>query len=449
MKKLKNLAVLAVLVLVFSCVCSIVFGAEETPFYQYTYDNAEDSNQVLEAGTTYKKLNTSGTTAWYLNNAGSYANVWLVNDNKSLDGNYMAVYAPANQPQWLFTKDAVTAVSTDFSIDFNFNSLSCGPGGSSQNRGLSKFAFCIYPAASFAANTNPRDINYSIFSHSSGIFLGLDGTDISGFETALDTWYDLKVQFSFSTAVPTYSVLIKPSGDSSYTTLIDHCSLPEDWNYSQGLKTGGILYRYGDASILATDNVKISNITGYGVTLIAGDHGALSFDSENLTGTYGVAAPGADVTVNITPEEGYEIDEIVLNGALQPVAGNQISFEVNRDSTLSVTFQEIPEIPIELTSGGIQTYEQFSYTNKNGETVNMPRQNIVQYFKVNNYSDGKTYTCGINLKKTDTNQSLKLPASSEIAPNGCYGIRVYGDAVEEMIQNNTWDIELYQEEAGQ
>lgn len=446
--QLKRLAVMTALVLAFSGIGCQVLGATETETYIFTYDDGTtDPNQKLEAGETYKLL-TSGSNAWFLTNAGNYTPVWLVNDAKSLDGNYGAVYCHFSQQQFLITRKSegsmyVDPISNDFCVEFSFNSLSCEPGKTVSDRGVTSFQFCIYPAATFQSDGNPRETAYSIFSYNKGTITGCNGASTS-FDAVLDTWYDLKVSFSFSTTIPTYTVQMKKSADSTYTTLFTE-SMPESWDYSQGLKTGGILALGMDATLLATDNVRVATISQYDVVLSAGEHGTLSFATAGLTGTSASVNPGTTVDVSIAPEVGYEIDTITLNGVSQPVKGNAVQLTVTLDSNLAVTFKEIPKTEIGLTEGDCQQTTSFTYQNGEvTETVN--RKNIVQYFRTNNYNDGKTYSCGINLTDTANGQILKLPVKSEIAPNTCYGVRIYGDPMDEMIANNSWQINVYSEE---
>jgi len=353
MKTTKLLALLTALVLALSCVGTVTFAASETTVYEYGYEDVND----IPAGETYVKYTNSGNSSWHLNNAGNYGEVYLVNDNYSLDGNYMIVGGAGHQ-QSTFFESPGRVLTNDFSIQFSF--LNCGGVGKA---GWSPFALCIYPAASFSNTNLPDDTSYSIFSHYyNGGKMYMKGLDdvTSSFMTAKLVWYDVKASFgNVASGKPTYTIQVKKSADANWTTIIADYPLPSSWDCSQGLKTGKMIYHAGYDSI-GFDNLKISTVSSYDISVTQPENGSLAVDG-NLTS----AAPGSSVTVTATPDNGYVVNKILVNGVAQTVTNNKATFTLTSDSVITA---EMAEDGLPKTIYYRETFEGFDFSD--GVTTN-------------------------------------------------------------------------------
>ena len=74
----------------------------------------------------------------------------------------------------------------------------------------------------------------------------------------------------------------------------------------------------------------------YTVTATAGDHGSISHAGKT------VVKSGDNVTYVITPDEGYEIASVLVNGADIGAVREYTFWNVKSDCTISVSFREIP-----------------------------------------------------------------------------------------------------------
>ena len=74
----------------------------------------------------------------------------------------------------------------------------------------------------------------------------------------------------------------------------------------------------------------------YTVTATAGDHGSISHAGKT------VVKSGDNVTYVITPDEGYEIASVIVNGADIGAVREYTFWNVKSDCTISVSFREIP-----------------------------------------------------------------------------------------------------------
>ncbi|MBO4615196.1 MAG: fibronectin type III domain-containing protein [Bacteroidales bacterium] len=99
-----------------------------------------------------------------------------------------------------------------------------------------------------------------------------------------------------------------------------------------------------DQESLFIDNFKIEVIT-HTITLTVGEHGSVTPCGENGVVTVG---DGADAEFTITPDEGYQIEAIYVDGnpIYCDVAGETYTFtSVSTDHTLSVTF--VPSVSVD------------------------------------------------------------------------------------------------------
>ncbi len=177
-------------------------------------------------------------------------------------------------------------------------------------------------------------------------------------------------------------------------------------------------------------NIKLAKLTEGTVDTIVNvsDGGKLTTgvytftDGENMP-----VKKGSKVSLDIAPDEGYEIASVKYNGAdVTPVStetGSTIEFTADNDAVLNVKFSKIvPKTP-EITKGNTQTAASLVV---NGETKN--EFNYIQYVKIDNYDSSKVSAYGVDISNgTDT---LRLPAVA-VMTDGSFAIRVFGAAITE------------------
>ena len=167
-------------------------------------------------------------------------------------------------------------------------------------------------------------------------------------------------------------------------------------------------------------------------------------DSHTLTGTIGehgsvtvngtAFADGAALKLNpedalsiqITPEEGYEIDQVKLGDAVFVAAAEINTIMPDEDVTLTVTFRAKPAQP---TVSGDAAYNYFK--TENGEPT------AYVYGKVNDYyNPSLEVSCGMKVwVKDDREHAITLPARenestlSKAQPGFSFAIKVFGPAI--------------------
>ena len=101
----------------------------------------------------------------------------------------------------------------------------------------------------------------------------------------------------------------------------------------------------------------------YTVTATAGDHGSISHAGKT------VVKSGDNVTYVITPDEGYEIASVLVNGADIGAVREYTFWNVKSDCTISVSFREIPAAhynPFVDVNPGDAYYDAVLYVYENG-----------------------------------------------------------------------------------
>lgn len=105
----------------------------------------------------------------------------------------------------------------------------------------------------------------------------------------------------------------------------------------------------------------------YTVTDISENYGTVSFESTEIT-------EGELLKIGITPNEGYQIREIRLNGVSYPVTGDEVwgyygEFEVTSDIELEVVYTKLFRINVTYTGDGLVAVDGETVTNGGSVTV--------------------------------------------------------------------------------
>ena len=345
-KSLISICLVLVLLVTMLSAFSVV-GAEEKLVYSQGFGRY--ASNIPEGQTWYLFTNESSGASWHAGStAGSFATVWLVNDDKAKNGPYL-VAKPYNDDKKLYYltqdndvesgKKGRLAFTKSFVFEFSFNFLSKRPDGVNR-AGVPKIMVNIFPEASTTSNGRSGEGNILSIPYEGTITAVNDAATVNGnaYTTSLDVWYDVKVIADMSTKVPTYSAYIKKSADSEYTAVVEGMSFPKNGNYTKGLGLFSIL-TLRQNSTYALDDLKIYYYNEkHTITLSECKNGSLSF----AEGFSSPVEKGESVTINVTPASGYQVKDgkVKVNGAEYTVSNGQITFAVNEDSKVEAEFEE-------------------------------------------------------------------------------------------------------------
>lgn len=87
-----------------------------------------------------------------------------------------------------------------------------------------------------------------------------------------------------------------------------------------------------------TEIVISFKIEAYNVTVSCGEHGSYSLSHENPV------APNTKVTLTVTPDEDYGADKVLVNGEEISLTDGKCTFTVTKETTVEITFKELPGI---------------------------------------------------------------------------------------------------------
>ena len=91
-----------------------------------------------------------------------------------------------------------------------------------------------------------------------------------------------------------------------------------------------------DSEVSVKATYKIAPVTTYSLTTqVNGGHGTISASKTGLT-------EGSTETVIFTPDDGYEIDLVTVNGVATDVLSNILNVTMDADKTVIVTYKAIP-----------------------------------------------------------------------------------------------------------
>ena len=91
-----------------------------------------------------------------------------------------------------------------------------------------------------------------------------------------------------------------------------------------------------DSEVSVKATYKIAPVTTYSLTTqVNGGHGTISASKTGLT-------EGSTETVTFTPDDGYEIDLVTVNGVVTDVLSNILNVTMDADKTVIVTYKAIP-----------------------------------------------------------------------------------------------------------
>ena len=178
--------------------------------------------------------------------------------------------------------------------------------------------------------------------------------DISNYEWKDGSNGDLTINWSITQATPDYTV---PTGLTSVKgKVLADVALPTEftWNAPATVLTvGKTKYK---ATFTPVDTTNYKTITDIDIEVVVKD----KFDViTSVPGGNGTITPskidvieGSKVKITFTPNTGYMVDKVLVNGIEKTVTGNEIEITVDEEKTVEVSYKKIPfTITVEEVTG--------------------------------------------------------------------------------------------------
>ena len=178
--------------------------------------------------------------------------------------------------------------------------------------------------------------------------------DKDNYEWKDGTTTDLVLNWSITQATPDYTV---PTGLTSVKgKVLADVALPTEftWNAPATVLTAGTnTYK---ATFTPVDTTNYKTITDIDIEVVVKD----KFDViTSVPGGNGTITPskidvieGSKVKITFTPNTGYMVDKVLVNGIEKTVTGNEIEITVDEEKTVEVSYKKIPfTITVEEVTG--------------------------------------------------------------------------------------------------
>ena len=296
--------------------------------------SSEDIQIIVKSSESFAAPASDGMTRPD-GNTGSYFK-WL-----GSDGN---LYAPGDNVPAVVTRLTAQFDSSSHSVTITFN----GNGGTGTMDSVTVKAGANYtlPACGF---TEPEGKQFKGWSTSA------DGSVISGttYEVSSDTtFYAIWESKEYSIIVTDGKATIGAGSEISKaaqgTTITLTANAAPDgkvfdkWVVESGSATledansETTTFIMPDSEVSVKATYKNAPVTTYSLTTqVNGGHGTISASKTGLT-------EGSTETVTFTPDDGYEIDLVTVNGVVTDVLSNILNVTMDADKTVIVTYKAIP-----------------------------------------------------------------------------------------------------------
>lgn len=161
-----------------------------------------------------------------------------------------------------------------------------------------------------------------------------------------------------------------------------------------------LAYYSNDYKVVAEDTISLKLVTKHTITATAGEHGSISPETSNVV-------EGESKTFSFTPDKGYVVDKVLIDGVETSITDNSYTFEnVQSEHSISVTFKER-----ELPAGGLVVFEATTKNPTESKTINTNDSILVQL--TNGSSTAYTYT--VDMSKAGVAELVAGSASTNIA----------------------------------
>ena len=312
----------------------------ETPVAEYTVTVKTDGNGTASASPAKAVAGTAIALTATPNTGYRFKEWAVISGGVSIENNKFLMPDSNVEVKAIFEEDA-PPVPDEYTVRFNANG---GGGTMADVTGVS--GSYTLPACGF---TEPEGKQFK------GWSTGADGSVISGttYEVSSDTtFYAIWESKEYSIIVTDGKATIGAGSEINKavqgTTITLTANAAPDgkvfdkWVVESGnttledanSETTTFIMPNSEVSVKAT--YKNAPVTTYSLTTqVNGGHGTISASKTGLT-------EGSAETVIFTPDDGYEIDIVTVNGAAAEVLSNILNVTMDADKTVIVTYKAIP-----------------------------------------------------------------------------------------------------------
>jgi len=307
---------------------------------EYTVTVANDGNGTASASPAKAVVGTEITLTATPNASYHFKEWQVISGGVSIENNKFLMPDSDVEVKAIFEEDA-PPVPDEYTVRFNANG---GGGTMADVTGVS--GSYTLPACGF---TEPEGKQFK------GWSTGADGSVISGttYEVSSDTtFYAIWESKEYSVIVTDGKATIGAGSEISKavqgTTITLTANAAPDgkvfdkWVVESGSTTLEDANSETTTFIMPNSEVRVkatyknAPVTTYSLTTrVNGGHGTISASKTGLT-------EGSAETVIFTPDDGYEIDIVTVNGAAAEVLSNILNVTMDADKTVIVTYKAIP-----------------------------------------------------------------------------------------------------------
>ena len=321
-------------------------------------------NVVNKETVTISGLNNNEEFTYNRSSQKPTGTIVISNENVSLDdlevrytgsNGYDSETAPGNAGTYTVTykvKDSNPNYTGSVSYNFTIKKIQV------EKVTLAKNSF-EYTGESITPTVNNKNDNLQIY----GITTAQDVANYKIYAKLNDTinyeWEDgsndvLTLNWSIVKATPDYTV---PTGLTSIKgKTLNDVSLPDrfTWNDSTTVLTAGTRTYKATYTPVDTDNYK--TITDIDIQVVVKDLFNLTTSVDGGNGTITASktdiVEGSKEEITFTPNAGYMIDKVLVNGVETTVTGNKLELTMNADKEVKVSYKKISyEITVKDTTG--------------------------------------------------------------------------------------------------
>lgn len=153
--------------------------------------------------------------------------------------------------------------------------------------------------------------------------------------------------------------------------------------------------------------VVVEALDTYNASVTVGENGSLKLNGATVTGNT-VIPQGINSTLTVVPDEGYELDQLIINGEEVKVEDNSYTFTPEGDVTIEVTFREEVEyckITLSVGNGGSVTVKDDAYEIKDRKVLVPVGESITFVVKPHvNYEINTVKVSGKTVKLNEENE---------------------------------------------
>ena len=168
--------------------------------------------------------------------------------------------------------------------------------------------------------------------------------DKDNYEWKDGTTADLVLNWSITQATPDYTVPTDLTGVKGET--LNDVTLPDrfTWNDASTVLTAGT-HTY-KATYTPEDTLNYKTITDIDITVVTKDlfdvNTSVNGGNGTITSSKTNVIEGSVVELTFTPDTGYMIDKVLVNGTVTEVTNNKLSLIVNDNKDVEVSYKKIP-----------------------------------------------------------------------------------------------------------